>query len=313
VKTTVAVTVDVAFKSVFGRETNRHLTADLLNAVLSPPVGKQVREVTLHNPFTPADYASEKVAVYDVRASDQAGRRYNVEMQRNAPWSFDKRVVYYLAKLHGEQMQSGDYYETLCPSHAISILGDRVIDDAHFHHRFRLHDDERGVLFSKDVEVHVIELVKFDLPVEQVKTPLERWAYFLRHSAELDPEALPRELDTPFIKQALEVLVMLSQDERERSLYLDRFKAQCDEASRQYFAQNAREIGVKEGIEQGIEQGIEKGIEKGEVIGRIRLCQEMLKLPMTPREDLLRLPLEDLARQAAELRSKLRPAGNGAS
>lgn len=52
-------------------------------------------------------------------------------------------------------------------------------------------------------------------------------------------------------------------------------------------------------------QGIEKGIAQGEVIGRIHLCQELLKQPLTPVEELRELSLEELALQAEQLKGQL--------
>jgi hypothetical protein len=51
-------------------------------------------------------------------------------------------------------------------------------------------------------------------------------------------------------------------------------------------------------------QGIEKGFEKGEVIGRIHMCQEMLKQPETPKEELSALSQEDLSALLAQLRKQ---------
>src|SRR5258708_4324657 len=103
--------VDYAFKKLFGSEANCPLLIDLLNAVLELPEGKRVREVTLLNPFTETSYAGGKVAILDVKARDESARHHHLEMQQSVPWSFDKRVLYYWATLHSQQMLSGDYYE----------------------------------------------------------------------------------------------------------------------------------------------------------------------------------------------------------
>src|SRR5262245_50002186 len=117
-------TVDYAFKRVFGSEGHADVPIDLLNAVLNPPAGKVVREVRFLNPFTEAEHAGAKRAVFDIRARDQGGRLFNLEMQRQVPWSFSKRALYYLTTLHGQQLLEGDYYETLCPTYSICFLGE---------------------------------------------------------------------------------------------------------------------------------------------------------------------------------------------
>src|SRR5213078_2718317 len=100
--------------------------------------------------------------------------------------------------------------ELLQPSYTICFLNERLFQDAAYHHTFWVYDVEHQVRLSKDLEIHVIELSKFDVPVEQVKTALERWCYFFKHGASLDLDSLPATLDVPVIRKAVEVLVRVS-------------------------------------------------------------------------------------------------------
>ena len=78
--------------------------------------------------------------------------------------------------------------------------------------------------------MHLLELPKFAVPVEQVQTPLERWCYFFKH-ASLELDNLPATLDVPVIRKAVEVLMKISQNELERQRYLERKRAEQDAAS----------------------------------------------------------------------------------
>ena len=84
-------TVDYAFKRLFGSPSNASLLIDLLNAIEVEPV---VREVTFLNPFTEKEFDNDKQAIFDIRANDQAGQHYSLEMQRSAPFYFPKRVLF---------------------------------------------------------------------------------------------------------------------------------------------------------------------------------------------------------------------------
>src|SRR6478609_5134312 len=95
---------DHVFKQLFGSEANHPLLIDLLSAVLTPPPGKLIREVTLQNPFSEKDFAEDKISIFDVRARDQIGRQYNVEMQQYVLWVFPKRALYYWAEVHTSQL-----------------------------------------------------------------------------------------------------------------------------------------------------------------------------------------------------------------
>jgi hypothetical protein len=126
-----------------------------------------------------------------------------------------------------------------------------------------------------------------------VKTALERWCYFFRHGASLDPENLPATLNVPVIRQAVEVLVRISQNELEHQRYLEQQRIERDAASLAEHARVAEQLGY------------DKGSEKGEVIGRIQLLQRLLGQPQTARAELHRLPLEDLLQQEATLDRQL--------
>ncbi len=97
--------VDYAFKKLFGSEANTDLLIDLLHAVLRPPPGRLITEVELLNPFSDRDALDDKLSVLDVKARDQGGRQFHVEMQMRAQWFFPGRALYYWAKFHHQQMK----------------------------------------------------------------------------------------------------------------------------------------------------------------------------------------------------------------
>lgn len=62
-----------------------------------------------------------------------------------------------------------------------------------YHRRFRLRADEDDLIFSSCLEIHTLELAKFEIPAERLESGLERWTYFLKNGKELDPERLPQD------------------------------------------------------------------------------------------------------------------------
>src|SRR5258708_5905998 len=102
---------DYAFKRLCGDEDNALVLVDLLNAVLDFPAGRQVSGVTLLNPFVPKDYAEGKVPVLDVRARDDPGRQFLLEMQQFSQSALANRLLYYWAGGHADQLLRGDRYE----------------------------------------------------------------------------------------------------------------------------------------------------------------------------------------------------------
>ena len=69
--------------------------------------------------------------------------------------------------------------------------------------------------------------------------------------------------------------------------------------------EEGREEGMAKGMEKGREEGMAKGLVKG-FIGRIQLCQSLLKRPETPSAELQAWSLQDLQELASQLESTLR-------
>jgi hypothetical protein len=72
----------------------------------------------------------------------------------------------------------------------------------------------------------------------------------------------------------------------------------------------AIERGMKKGIEKGHKKGLKEGIEKGELIGQIRLLQEILKQSVTPEKDLRKMSKADLKSLLTQLRERGLPNGS---
>ena len=73
--------VDYAFKRVFGREQNTDILCALLNAILQPTPDRRLVSAEILNPFLDQETDDDKLAILDIKARDQLGRLYNIEMQ----------------------------------------------------------------------------------------------------------------------------------------------------------------------------------------------------------------------------------------
>ena len=113
---------------------------------------------------------------------------------------------------------------------------------------------------------------------------------------------------------------MVSEQELDRFRYEDRFKARMDEYNKQFVFEEmlehaqtkalkamteGRKEGLTEGRKEGLTEGRKEGRKIGELIGRIHLCQRATKLTLTPEEELLRLPADELERLAGQLEQQL--------
>src|SRR5437588_10537864 len=118
----VDIKVDYAFKHLFGREATRPILIDVIDSVLNPPPGHRIRDIELLNPFNAKEALDDKLSILDIKARDQAGRQFNVEMQLLAFRYYEKRIVYYWSKLHQQQLHEGQDYLAVRPTVSISFL-----------------------------------------------------------------------------------------------------------------------------------------------------------------------------------------------
>lgn len=301
--------VDYAFKHVFGREESKPVLTSLIDAVLQPTADRQISSLDLMNPFNDKESPDDKLSILDIKARDESGRQFNVEMQMLAAGDFPQRALYYWSRLHQSQMQQGMGYDALRPTIAICFLDMSLFRELPGHHLvFELRERHHSTLFTDQLQLHILELRKFDKRIEQLATPLDRWLYFLRHAETLDLDFLPRPLDVPEIRWALGDLIMISQSEIERERYESRLKTQRDAYSLQVEARNALERGLQQGREQGREEGREEGREQGRVegqIARIQSFQRLMRQDITAVEQLQQLPVADLQRFAERLEAEL--------
>ena len=115
----------------------------------------------------------------------------------------------------------------------IHILNFTSIPEAKkYHNVFHLHEKEHGLHYFKDMELHTIELNKFDenLPkklsdfVTKLKTSLDIWSSFLTRNNLLNRDALPPKINKPELKKTLDVLAHINFTQAERDAYEDRLK-----------------------------------------------------------------------------------------
>lgn len=223
--------VDLAFKKIFGVEENKDLLIELVNSI----VGKedQVKDVTLLNPYNPKNFRQDKLSILDIKAEGESGKRYNIEIQISDEADYDKRALYYWAKLFTEQLKTTEGYGCLSKAIGIHILNFTSIPEAtKYHNVFHITEKEDGFTYFKDLELHTIELKKFskgakeglDEIVAKVKSALDIWVAFLTRRDLLNKDNLPTKLDNPALRKALHVLDVMGFNTEEREAYESHLK-----------------------------------------------------------------------------------------
>ena len=254
--------VDIAFKKIFGVEENKDLLISLINSIVG--TSDQVSEVTLLNPYNPKSFKKDKLSILDIKAKGVDGKRFNIEIQISDEADYDKRALYYWAKLYTEQLKAAQGYSGLSKAIGIHILNFTSIPKAKdYHNIFHIAEKNEGFTYFEDLELHTIELNKFSSNsneelvdiVAKVKTSLDMWSAFLTRNDLLKADNLPTELNDANLKKAITVLEVMNFSDEERDFYEDHLKWMMIEASTIKKAEEKAEArGKAEGkAERGIE------------------------------------------------------------
>jgi len=221
--------IDLVFKKIFGTEQNKNILKSLINSVL--PINEQIVEVTIKNPYNEADFIGDKLSVVDIKATDEKGRWYDIEIQVKEQKYYGKRAIFYLSEIYSNQLNESDNYDNLRKTIIISLLDfDYFLNDRRYFRRCCYKDFDTGELYPEldFADLYFVELRKFDNEFKHIKTTLDRWITFLNRAAELDRDNLPDELKDPDIIQAINTIETMSLNAKEREYYESEKKVMRD-------------------------------------------------------------------------------------
>lgn len=267
-------TNDFVFKALFGREEKecKMILMDLLNAILKLKSPNIITEITYLNPFNLKEFKEDKLSILDIKVKTAYGERINIEMQVSDVDDYRKRSLYYWSKLYGETIIESEVYETLQKSIMINIMNFNLINETDKYHTvFKIIEEEEKFLLIDDLEIHYIELKKFnDMKNIDEMNEIERWITFIKHAGREGKEHVIDKLTerSENIKMAEKMLEKISADELMRQKYLAVEKARRDEKSRIYYAEK-------------------RGKEAGKIEGAIEIAKNLISMD---------LPLEDVAK-----------------
>jgi predicted transposase/invertase (TIGR01784 family) len=291
-------TVDFAFKKIFGSPQNSAALIGLLNAILD--LKQPIVSVDILNPFSYQEFAESKLIVLDVRCKDSAGRFLNVEMQVSAYAGLIERLVYYACSMYVDQLASGGNYALVAPSISICLLNHMLFPaTSQAHHRFQMLDKESGRELDNAVEVHTLELTKYNLSQASISSAgkLEQWAFLLLHAQDYEAPALKALVPGIEFETAIDTIETISGKTEDKQMYDQREKAQRDY---EWALSGARQEGRQEGREEGREEG------RKSVAATLRMLEDLLGEPQTSFDALMPQSLDVLTAKVAELQQRLR-------
>src|SRR5208283_4075701 len=160
------------------------------------------------------------------------------------------------------------------------------------HHTFRLADEESGLVLRETLEIHTLELARYNLRESELRSgsTMDCWLYWLLHAHEYEPAALLELLPQPAMRRATETLARISQISEDKAMY------------------DARERAIRDRkweLNASFREGKIEGNIAGE-IKTIRMLQGLLHVPASEEQELSAMTLEQLESLTSSLQEQLR-------
>jgi predicted transposase/invertase (TIGR01784 family) len=273
--------VDFVFKTIFGNPKSKTPLISLINAVLKTQGSEPVDDVVITNSEMPKQTKEAKSIRMDVKAYAKDQFVFNLEVQVGQEADYIQRSLFYLEKIHVEQLHQGKDYETLRPA-----IGIHLVSFDLFPNRTEPHNIGMFTLLNNaepltdQLVLHFIEYNKFRFEVEC--DTLEWWMEFFKFWE--DPDVMANiALRDPGIQEAYNVLQRISSDPAKRQEY----------ESRQEFIMRVTD-NINSKYKLGKEEGKIEGKTEGKIEEKIETIRNGLRLDLTLEQiaQLVSLPVE---------------------
>jgi predicted transposase/invertase (TIGR01784 family) len=230
-KKLIRPTVDCVFKAILGSNENKHLLINFLNAVLGLMKGQAIKDVVILNPYNEKEFQDDKLSIIDIKATDETGAFYQIEVQISIYRWLAERMLFNWATIYHSQLTSGQDYTQLKPTTSIWLLEDTLFSpeseeemNKYLHLNFKPYDKNVMIYLSNHLDIHVLQL-PFFRKEQIIKDDKDRWLYFFKEGQNLELDNLPENLKTKEILKAMETLNHFSNDQKAYLLYQDRLEA----------------------------------------------------------------------------------------
>ena len=260
--------MDFAFRELMeDDEVRRYFICDALNMSV-----ERVKETRLGNPLLRRRYRKMKQGILDVKVFLQDGTRINLEMQLRRQKFWEKRSLYYLAKMYADVLFIGENFERLRRCVGISILDFNLREDDRYHSVYRMRD-EMGKDYSDLLELHIIELRK----KLTGNSRLDDWIRLFNAETEEDLHMIKTK--NAGVQRAKYVIQEMSLTEAMRDVLESYRKRKMDRKSEDaYVYDQGKEAGKQTEIFLSVQDGdysVERGAQKmGISVDEFRKCME---------------------------------------
>ena len=256
---------DRVFKLILTNQEAKPVLIDLISSIIKRPVV----DVEVRNNEIPPNDTQEKAERLDVNCRIDDGSQIDLEMQASRiqeesdgkHQNLKGKSIYYLCDLHSSQPSKGvRRYDRLARTYQVTFCSYTVFPErTQYVNSFSLRHDEDNELLSDAIQVVYVELSKLREIMEKSvddMTDLEKWAVFFQYASEPTYRETVNEViaSKEVLQMAGNLLMSISQDERERAVFRSRRMYQTD-----------------------MQSNLATAEDRGERRGRIEVARKMLR------------------------------------
>ena len=173
---------DRTFKKAFNPDTkNKVCLIALLNAVLEGEISSPIVDVQSRDKEFNDGSNENRTTVFDLYCIDSAQRRFIIEVQLLMQENIVNRAIYYASQTVIAQGERGQKYNyELKPVVTVVFMEFNVFVDDRYIRRAKLREIN-GASVSEVLSFAVVDLPKFNKPLDQLETTLDRGLYALKN------------------------------------------------------------------------------------------------------------------------------------
>ncbi|CAF1050915.1 unnamed protein product [Brachionus calyciflorus] len=113
---------------LFGNENHKEILISAINSLLNFQGNDQVQEIEILQQQIPSFKSKAKQSIVDVRCRTEKGEELIVEMQREKEENFLRRTQYYMARVIGSKLESGETYSQLPKVYLLALSKQNLFD-----------------------------------------------------------------------------------------------------------------------------------------------------------------------------------------
>lgn len=243
--------LDRTFKKAFNPDTqNKVCLIALLNAVLEGEIASPIVDVQSRNKEYSDGSNENRTSVFDLHCIDSERRRFIIEVQILFQENIVNRAIYYASQTVIAQGERGKKYNyDLKPVVTVVFMEFNMFADDRYIRRAKLRE-VNGASISNTLNFAFVELPKFNKPLDELETTLDKGLYALKNMKNMTQ--MPKQYANSVFALLFSTAKLAKLSKEEQKMIDEAQKAKWDEYA---IHKAAIDSGLRQGLQQGLQQG----------------------------------------------------------